>query len=57
MNGTPKYEVQAKRKGANERWTAWAKTATHEEAEKHAAKAEAAGYLARILERKKGKEE
>lgn len=53
MNGTPKYEVQAKRKGANERWTAWAKTATHEEAEEHAAKAEAAGYLARILEIKR----
>lgn len=49
---TPKrYQVQAKRKNTNEAWTDWTLVDDYDAAVKHAARIEALGYDAQIIDR------
>lgn len=46
-----RYCVQAKRKNTDEKWTDWTLVDDYESAEKHAARIEALGYDAQIIDR------
>lgn len=46
-----RYSVQAKRKNTDEKWTDWTAADDYEAAEKHAARIEALGYDAQIIDR------
>lgn len=46
-----RYCVQAKRKNTDEKWTDWTLVDDYESAEKHAARIEALGYEAKIIDR------
>lgn len=46
-----RYSVQAKRKNTNEAWTDWTIVDDYDAAVKHAARIEALGYDAQIIDR------
>lgn len=46
-----RYNVRAKRKNTDEKWTDWTLVDDYESAEKHAARIEALGYEAKIIDR------
>ncbi len=46
-----RYSVQAKRKNTNEKWTDWTLVDDYDAAVKHAARVEALGYDAQIIDR------
>lgn len=46
-----RYSIQAKRKNTNEAWTDWTNVDDYDAAVKHAARIEALGYDAQIIDR------
>ena len=52
-----RYDVQAKRKNSDERWSEWTSVDNYRAAEKHACRVEEAGYAAKIVVKDKAVEE
>ena len=46
-----RYDVKAKRKDTNEKFTEWTSTNSLEEAERHAKRIEELGYLSQIIDK------
>ena len=52
-----RYDVQAKRRGTDEKWTEWTKVDNYQKAVNHACHAEEVGYLAKVVVQEKQIEE